>query len=119
MAGATKDRPRALRRLDRAQPRGARGTAGPHPWARSARLAMPVTPRILSLANAELRIFHDTAALARGTAAELVRLGREAIAWHGRFDLALAGGSTPRGVYCLMATEHAADLPWANVHLFF
>jgi len=78
-----------------------------------------MNPEILRLPSAEVRIFPDTTALTRATAAEILRVGAESIAKRGRFDLALAGGSTPRGVYRLLAEQHARALAWENVHLFF
>jgi 6-phosphogluconolactonase len=41
----------------------------------------------------------------------------EAIAARGRFCVALAGGSTPKGVYA--ALSQLEDIPWAGIHLFW
>jgi 6-phosphogluconolactonase len=49
-----------------------------------------------------------------------VELAREAIADHGEFTLALAGGSTPRMLYALLATEnYAPRIDWSRVQLFW
>jgi 6-phosphogluconolactonase len=38
----------------------------------------------------------------------------------GRFSVALSGGSTPAGVYRLLAEEPFADrIPWSDVHIFW
>lgn len=66
-----------------------------------------------------VRIYADFPALSRAAAEEFVRCGRAAIEQRGRFDVALSGGSTPRSVYSLLASAHAASLPWEKVHLFF
>jgi 6-phosphogluconolactonase len=66
-----------------------------------------------------VRIYADFPALSRAAAEEFVRIGRAAIEERGRFDVALSGGSTPRSVYSLLASAHAASLPWEKVHLFF
>jgi 6-phosphogluconolactonase len=44
----------------------------------------------------------------------------QAIAKHGVFSLALAGGNTPKRVYELLALNpHKNLIEWSNVHLFF
>lgn len=78
-----------------------------------------MNPRTLLLPHAEVRVFPDIPALTVATAALMLELGRAAIAARGRFDLALAGGSTPRGVYRHLAAQPASALPWDKVHLFF
>ena len=51
-------------------------------------------------------------------AEEFQRAAESAIAHGGRFTVALAGGTTPRGVYSLLAKKYR-DLPWNKIHLFF
>ena len=69
--------------------------------------------------GADLQVFPDVATLSRAAADDIVRTGLDAVQQRGRFSLALAGGSTPRGVYTLLAAEHASTFPWAQTHLFF
>jgi 6-phosphogluconolactonase len=65
-------------------------------------------------------IYPDADALARAAARDLLRLARESVAERGIFTLALAGGSTPRKLYSLLAADPAfADFPWDRTHLFF
>src|SRR5260370_29946469 len=54
-------------------------------------------------------------------AAELsVRLAAEAIVTHGRFTVALAGGSTPGKLYSLLANEpYRSQIDWALVEVFW
>jgi len=49
------------------------------------------------------------------------RLANEAIATKGRFTVALSGGSTPKGVYSLLANRHPRMQPiaWPYVHVFW
>ena len=54
------------------------------------------------------------AAAAHAIAARIGERVRQASA----FSLVLAGGTTPRRAYEILATEHAS-LPWASVHVFF
>ena len=68
----------------------------------------------------EFRVYEDAAGLATAAAENFVVLAREAIAARGRFLVALAGGSTPRAAYELLATEpFAASVDWTRVHLFW
>ena len=66
-------------------------------------------------------VHEDKAELADAAARDFARRAAEFIAEHGRFTVALAGGSTPRVVYELLASEYggAADLDWSRVHAFF
>jgi len=74
--------------------------------------------RDLTIGNAELRIFRDDTALFAAAADEVLRVAHSALADRGRCDLALAGGSTPRRLYSLVAAR-AAELDWSRVHFFF
>jgi len=65
-----------------------------------------------------VKVLPDTLALYRAAADELIGCGRKSIADHGRFCVALSGGSTPRGVYSLLA-ERPDNLPWNKMFLFF
>jgi 6-phosphogluconolactonase len=67
-----------------------------------------------------IEIYRDQAALARATAERVVSLAAEAITARGQFSVGLSGGSTPRGLFSLLATdEFAARMEWAQVHVFW
>jgi len=67
-----------------------------------------------------IEIYPDATHLARAAAEQFVALAGTAIAARGRFAVALAGGSTPRAMYALLATEEFAPrVNWACVHLFW
>ncbi len=71
-------------------------------------------------APAELRIAADEAALAELVTKFLSAKARDAIAARGRFDLALAGGSTPKAAYALLAAEpYRSAIDWSRVRFFF
>jgi 6-phosphogluconolactonase len=57
----------------------------------------------------------------QGRAAELFsRLAAEAVRERGSFSVALSGGSTPRGLYALLAREpFRAAIPWASCRFFW
>jgi len=65
----------------------------------------------------EIRIFSDRPALFRGAAQEFIQQANASIESKGRFTVALAGGSTPKGLYSLLATNSA--VPWDKVYVFF
>lgn len=67
-----------------------------------------------------LLVFPDAAALAREAATRFVRLSQQFIASDGIFHAALAGGSTPRELYRLLASdEFRPQISWSKVHLFW
>jgi 6-phosphogluconolactonase len=62
-------------------------------------------------------VYGDAKALAHGTAAWLLD---KATATQGPFAVCLAGGTTPRHMYELLASaEFAGTFPWARVHWFW
>ena len=69
----------------------------------------------------EIEIVTDAEALYRAGAAEFVRQAREAVGAQGTFTVALSGGSTPKGLYGLLATDPTlrAQVPWDNIHVFW
>ena len=69
---------------------------------------------------AALKTYPDAESLGRGAAEHFVTLAGPAIADRGRFAVALAGGSTPRGMYARLTTEElAAQADWSRVHVFW
>ena len=65
-------------------------------------------------------VFPDGEAIARAVAVKFVELSKAAIAANGRFSVALAGGSTPKRTYEILATdEFRGQVDWPNVHAFF
>ena len=67
-----------------------------------------------------LRIYKDPAELALKAARHFSRLADQYVLGNGRFTVALAGGSTPRAMYSLLAEEPFLDtLPWNSVFFFF
>ncbi len=68
----------------------------------------------------ELRVYGDSARVASAAAELFVRLAAESIKARGRFRVALSGGSTPRDVYELLATERiSSHVDWNHVDIFF
>ena len=68
----------------------------------------------------KLEILSDPDALARAAADRFAKAASAAIARRGKFSVALAGGSTPRGAYQQLADpDLAGGMNWEKVHLFW
>lgn len=66
------------------------------------------------------RVFADPAALAEGAAVEIERIVRRAIDNRGRALVALAGGSTPRGLYGRLGAEPwRSRIDWSCLEIFW
>lgn len=67
-----------------------------------------------------VEIWEDPTEISRRAAEMFVGIAREAIAERGRFSVALAGGSTPRLTYELLASEeYVPRVEWDKVHFFW
>jgi len=74
----------------------------------------------LSERSNEVRIFDGASELMRATAEEIALAAYQAVGDRGRFTWALAGGSTPRSVYELLASDFYRErLPWSASHFFW
>jgi len=70
--------------------------------------------------KAEQKILADVPSLIEAVAEQFVSTARLAIAKRGVFYVALAGGSTPKGLYKKLATSpYLEQIDWTRVHLFF
>jgi 6-phosphogluconolactonase len=70
-------------------------------------------------ASTETRIVNSAADLFEAAATELAGLAAEAVRTRGRFSVALSGGSTPRGLYSLLAGGAASSIPWDKFFFFW
>jgi 6-phosphogluconolactonase len=52
-------------------------------------------------------------------ARELAQIAGAAVEGKGRFDLALSGGHTPRGLYEILASDFRQRIDWKRTHLFW
>ena len=67
-----------------------------------------------------IEVLPDPGELARAVADHFVARAAESIAASGRFTVALAGGSTPRATYLLLATDaFARRVDWARVQVLW
>jgi 6-phosphogluconolactonase len=68
----------------------------------------------------DVRVYSDSSAMAHAAAIFFAEEAAGAIAARGRFSVALAGGSTPRATYKLLASgEYAGRADWSRVHVFW
>ena len=68
----------------------------------------------------KIQVLPDPAAVAAACAELVVATCAEAVADHGAFSLVLAGGSTPKAAYDLLASDDYRDrVDWERTHVFF
>src|SRR5438445_12183358 len=67
---------------------------------------------------AEIRILNGLPELFQAAASEFITLAVEAIRSKGKFCVALSGGSTPRGLYTLLANQPHHSIPWEKTYFF-
>jgi 6-phosphogluconolactonase len=66
-----------------------------------------------------LLLFETPEELAEASARDFAARTQETIDERGRFAVALAGGSTPKATYEVLARDYANELDWSRVHVFF
>jgi 6-phosphogluconolactonase len=66
-----------------------------------------------------LLVYETPEELAGAAARDFATRAQEAIDERGRFAVALAGGSTPKAIYEVLARDYANALDWSSVHVFF
>lgn len=69
--------------------------------------------------SVQIRTLTTPQELFAAAAEEVVRAANEAVAQRGRFSIALSGGSTPKNLYNLLATNARNALPWDRMFFFW
>jgi len=69
--------------------------------------------------NRQIHVLQDPKTLADTAAQHFVASATLAIAAKGSFSVALAGGSTPKAMYELLATKYREQVDWPQVDVFF
>jgi 6-phosphogluconolactonase len=69
----------------------------------------------------EIRVLDSAEDLAREAASRFVRLANESVKNNGRFAVALSGGSTPKLLFSLLASDPSlrSQVPWDRTHFFW
>jgi 6-phosphogluconolactonase len=67
-----------------------------------------------------IAVYPDADALSQAAAQYVVQVANESIVTHGRFTIALSGGSTPRKLFALLANEpYRSQINWELVEVFW
>lgn len=66
--------------------------------------------------NKEIKIYTDAQELAESFAFELFQMTQSN---RQRFDIALSGGSTPKLLFDVLASEYAEKFPWERIHFWW
>ena len=67
-----------------------------------------------------IAIYPDIHTLSQQAAEYIVRIANESISFHGRFTIALTGGTTPGELYGLLGNEpYRSQIDWQKGHIFW
>jgi 6-phosphogluconolactonase len=69
--------------------------------------------------STETRVFDSVEELNAAAAEHIATAARGALEERGRFLFVLAGGNTPRGAYEQLVAQHAQEIDWTRVHVFW
>jgi len=69
--------------------------------------------------SAEIRVLTTPQELSEVAAEELVRCAKESVNERGRYTIALSGGTTPKNLFNLLATNARSVLPWDRTFFFW
>jgi 6-phosphogluconolactonase len=69
----------------------------------------------------DVRILTNIDAIAKRAAQDFLQSATQAVSEKGSFTVALSGGSTPKALYSLLATDAAlrSQLPWDKMYMYF
>jgi 6-phosphogluconolactonase len=72
-------------------------------------------------AQREVSVLPDAGAITERVANEFLKAVDEAVSQKGTFTVALAGGSTPKALYAMLADDSTirSKIPWPKLHFFF
>lgn len=72
------------------------------------------------MSDPHIKVLSTPAEIAAEAAERIVAAAHEAVTHEGSFSIALSGGSTPKGLYQLLASPEYKDrMPWADTEVFF
>jgi 6-phosphogluconolactonase len=69
--------------------------------------------------SVEIRVLTTPQELFDAAAEEVVHSANQAVKERGKFTIALSGGSTPKSLFNLLATNARATLPWDRMYFFW
>jgi 6-phosphogluconolactonase len=75
---------------------------------------------MLNISDSQVRVYRDAEELALKAARLFARLADQYVVGSGRFSVALAGGSTPRAMFKLLAASPFIEtVPWSSIYFFW
>ncbi|MEW6128727.1 MAG: 6-phosphogluconolactonase [Acidobacteriota bacterium] len=76
--------------------------------------------RMLEKSGVQIRIYGDSEELALKAARRFARLADQYVIGNGHFTVALAGGSTPKAMFALLAESPFVEtVPWSSIYFFW
>jgi 6-phosphogluconolactonase len=69
--------------------------------------------------SSEIRVLPTQSDLFHAAAVEFADRAAQSVREHGRFTVALSGGSTPRGMFSLLASGAIPNIPWDKIYFFW
>jgi 6-phosphogluconolactonase len=79
-----------------------------------------VATKILSGPGGQIRVYRDAEELALKAARRFARLADQHVLSCGRFIVALSGGSTPKAMFAVLASDRYRDtVPWSSIYFFW
>lgn len=68
----------------------------------------------------KLNIYHTTEEVLNGLAEYFIKVANEAIQQHDSFNVALSGGTSPKKLYALLASDsYKSQVDWSKIYFFF
>jgi len=67
----------------------------------------------------DVRIYNDIISLSQAAANAIYNIAVTAIAEHGKFNIALSGGSTPKSLFKVLATRYQQEFSWEQTQIFW
>lgn len=75
---------------------------------------------VIESPHVKIEVLSGLEAVSHKAAETFFNISRSCISTRGKFSVAISGGSTPRGLYTLLATSAYRDrIDWPNVHFFW
>ena len=69
--------------------------------------------------DSTIQVYADKEAISHQVAKSIITLIHETLAVRPFFSIALAGGSTPKMLYAMLANEYKEEIPWGNMLIFW
>ena len=79
-----------------------------------------MSTRMLKISHSQVRVYRDPEELALKAARLFARMADQYVIGCGRFTVALSGGSTPKAMFSVLASDPFLDtVPWLSIYFFW